>query len=251
MKKANLLLIFIFCTFFIFQISLSANSNYNFNVIGAQIRSTGNAGIRFVCERDDIPSNNVKQYGILLAYGEIQNKEELVIGAIINNEKVANISFDSINETTYAVTIFDIPSSQYAIQISSRTYVINNENEVIYSDVILTRSLRDVAIKAYEDNDRSEFVQEIYNLFCVSNIVLNLNFALHTYQESTEVYSLTYSNPKYFYVTIVITLNELYFFDEFVKINYNEKYQSKDSEITIEENVLTFYFRDPYWTGIY
>ncbi len=251
MKKAYLLFIFIFCTFFIFQISLSANSNYNFNVIGAQIRSTGNAGIRFVCERNDTNSSNVKQYGILLAYGEIQNKEEFIVGATINDEIVANISFDSLNETTYAVTIFDIPLTQYVAQISSRTYVINNENEVIYSDAILTRSLRDVAIKAYEDNDRSEFVQEIYNLFCISNIVLNLNFALHTYQESNEIYSLTYSNPKYFYVTIVITLKDNYFYDEIVKIKYNDKYQSKDNEITKEGNVLTFYFRDPYWTGIY
>ena len=249
MKKISVIFILIFCMLFAFQLNISANSE--FKVVGAQVRSTGNAGIRFVCDIGSLDKSNVKQYGLLLAYGEVENIEELIIDSTINNKEVINVTFDSILTSTYFVTLFDIPSSQYRAKISARAYIISLDNEIVYSDTIVTRSLRDVAIQAYNDNDRSDFVLNIYNQFCISLINLTLDFTLNTYQESNEIYSLTYSNPNYFKVRIVITLNEGYFFNDTVKINCNNKYQSKDSEISIEDNVLTFYFNDPYWTGIY
>lgn len=167
--KWNKLIIAIFVIFICFICSIykvNASDMYQrdeIQVIGAQVRSVGNAGIRFVASVGEYDISDIKTYGIILAYGETE--EEIYIDSVVNNKEVFICETDSVDDNGYYyVTLYDIPSTQYDVNVSARAYVKDVDGNIIYGQSHISRSLDEVVVKAYQDNDRSEFVCNVYKL---------------------------------------------------------------------------------------
>ena len=164
-KRIIFFIVFIvFICLFSFQVKANELSQSDeIHVIGAQVRSSGNAGIRFVGSVGEYDTSNVKTYGLILAYGKTE--EEIYIDSVVNDKEVFCCETDSVNENGYYyVTLYDIPSTQYDVNVSARAYVKDADGNIIYGASHIARSLDEVVFKAYQDNDRSDFVCEVYKL---------------------------------------------------------------------------------------
>ena len=129
-------------------------------VKGAQIRTTGNAGIRFVGTINDYDESNVDKYGIVLAYGVANADDSFVIGGEVNGKVVVKAEMSNTNNGEFIVTLYDIPESQYGKLVSARAYVIEGEN-VIYSSSVCVRSLAQVALAAIESGDNDAYLTNV------------------------------------------------------------------------------------------
>lgn len=122
---------------------------------GAQIRTTGKQGLRFISSIDKslIDSEKVVSYGTLLIPTEdLDNPEDLVVGYeySINGNKAAQVEAKKVYaETDKAITftavLTDIKPEKYTRAISARAYAITESGSVIYSDVITSRSPYQIA----------------------------------------------------------------------------------------------------------
>ncbi len=166
-KKIILFLIVLLVLVFTFAFKNSINADSlqtsdAFYVNGAQVRTSGNAGIRFVGYIGSYNDTNVTKYGILMAFGETEASDNFYKGATINGKVVAYAECDSVNENGYFyITLYDIPEIYYNQKISARAYVIEGDN-IIYSSNVTIRSLGDVVKSAYNNGDTSEFVSTVY-----------------------------------------------------------------------------------------
>ena len=164
--KCKKIIFFIVFIVFAFLFSFQVNGNEisqsdEIQVIGAQVRSTGNAGIRFVGSVGEYDTSNIKTYGLILAYGKTE--EEIYIDSVVNDKDVLICETDSVDENGYYyVTLYDIPSTQYDVNVSARAYVKDVDGNIIYGASHIARSLDEVVFKAYHNNDRSEFVCSVY-----------------------------------------------------------------------------------------
>lgn len=254
MKNKILFIASIILFFFIsiYTFNIKANS-YNVSdclkVIGAQIRTSGNVGIRFVCKTDEI--KEAKKYGIILAYGEIDNIDDFVINSMINSKSVINADVSSLSNNQYFVTLYDIPESMYNKKVSARAYYVDMNDEIIYSETYISRSLKDVCFYAYNnEDDRSEIVTKVYEYFVISSIDLYIDFTIFNAEYDLVKYAYTYSNPNFYKVTIKLYLKEGFEFSNDFVLYANSKLADK-SKYTIEDNSLTYIFLDPHWTDIY
>ncbi len=116
------------------------------SVLGAQIRTEGNAGIKFVGHiSDEYDRANISAYGIICAYGETEASDDFKIGGTVNEKSVLDIRVTETDENgNFNVVIYDIPENQYGTDISARAYVIDNDKEV-YADTVTIRSIATVA----------------------------------------------------------------------------------------------------------
>ena len=167
MKKIHIILfliMLIFCLKGIDLVNVNASTyttNDEIKVIGAQIRTKGNAGIRFVGSIGGYDDSNVKKYGFVLAFGVAYANEKFVIDGTVNNKIVANAEVNSVNDNGYFyVNLYDIPQSQYGQLVSVRSYVKEGES-IIYSSTVVIRSLAQVAFKTIEDGQSNEYLESI------------------------------------------------------------------------------------------
>ena len=171
-KKLLICLVFLFVSLFAFNGKVKAiQTSDTIAVIGAQVRSSGNAGIRFVANET---YEGEDSYGIILAFGEAEANDEFVVGGIVNGKVVANAEVGIAEDGVFKVTLYDIPKAYYTQVISARAYVKVGENYV-YSSTVTVRSLVDVVKVAYEDGDRSDFVVEVYSNVIYKVVELNNN----------------------------------------------------------------------------
>ena len=148
-----------------------------FYVNGAQVRTSGNAGIRFVGYIENYDTTNVTKYGLLMAFGETEASDNFYKGATINGKEVAYVECDSVNENGYFyITLYDIPEVYYNQKVSARAYIIEGDN-IIYSSNVTTRSLGDVVKSAYNNGDTSEFVSNVYK--ALQNSFYEINYELN------------------------------------------------------------------------
>ena len=167
---ASLIVLFL-CISFVPTKAESITTSSEITVIGAQVRTTGNAGIRFVGEVGDLDKENISKYGIILAYGETEINNDFVLNGTINDKAVLNAEVSELtNKGQFFITLYNIPESDYSQGITARAYVITNDDEVIYSDSVTDRSLEDVVVLAYMDNDRSEFVSKVFDKIQEKNL---------------------------------------------------------------------------------
>lgn len=254
--KINKILIFLLTLSLFASFKLKANVDINTNdfyVSGAQVRTSGNAGIRFVGDVSNIINDckNISRYGILIAYGETNDKENFILNGNINEKIVLNNEVSYItNDYKYYVTLYNIPQEEYNKKVSARAYLILNDSTVLYSDIIITRSLKSVCDMAYADNNNSEFVLNVYNYFRISEINLSIDFSEHYIEKEEVKFTYTYSNPLYDTVTIIIDLKtDFSLTNNFDLIINNKIIDANDYQI--ENNKLTCIIDDPYWTDIY
>ena len=117
-KKLLICLVFLFVSLFAFGFSAKVNAIETSELIkveGAQVRTTGNAGIRFVATEAYEGENET--YGILLAFGEAEADENFVVGGTVNGKAVANAEIATAENGQYAVTLYDIPQAFYPLRL--------------------------------------------------------------------------------------------------------------------------------------
>ena len=166
---------FIFVSLFTLSFNVSANAVETSELItvqGAQIRTSGNAGIRFVA-KDEYEGTNETAWGIILAYGEAEANDEFVIDGTVNGKAVLKGEVTSTKEGVFTATLYNVPADFYKQKVTARAYVVDGD-KVVYSQAVITRSLSEVAIAAYKDGDDSEFVKTIYE--ATANKDINVTF---------------------------------------------------------------------------
>ena len=166
-RKVNLFLLFVlsFCFLFINYKAnaIEINTSNQIYVAGAQVRTTGNAGIRFVGTINALEKNEVSYYGIMLAYGEVEISNDFILNGVINDKNVLNAEVSVLTANNqFFITLYNIPESAYSQKITARAYYKDINGEIFYSDTVITRSLEYVVTAAYLDGDRSEFVTNVY-----------------------------------------------------------------------------------------
>ena len=144
-------------------------------VEGAQVRTTGNAGLRFVAV-ENVPAQEKTAFGIVLAFGEAEVSENFVIGGTVNGKEVVSAEVSETNEGKFMVTLYDIPESMYKQKVSARAYVVA-DGKYLYAEEVCVRSLAEVVIAAYEKGDESEFVKKVYESLQPAGTTLYYNNA--------------------------------------------------------------------------
>ncbi|MBE6916007.1 MAG: CHAP domain-containing protein [Ruminococcaceae bacterium] len=129
---------------------------------GAQIRTTGEQGIRFISTIEkNAAFENVEEFGtILIPSADISDISELVIGATLNGHTVAKVPAQKIyGETadtiTFTAVITQIAEKNYTRAYTARAYAILNDGTIIYSDTGASRSVYEVAKKGLESSTES------------------------------------------------------------------------------------------------
>lgn len=165
MKLRKLLIIaftFIFVSIFAVSFKVGVNTVETSELIivqGAQIRTTGNAGIRFVA-KEEYEGTNETAYGIILAYGEAEANEQFVIDGTVNGKAVLKGEVTNTKEGVYTVTLYNVPEEAYTQVVTARAYVIDGGN-AIYSQNVTVKSLAEVALKAKNDGNNAELVNTV------------------------------------------------------------------------------------------
>ena len=167
MKK---LFIFIFTLVFICFITSGLNTkattletNELITIQGAQIRTSGNIGIRFVGKVDTNYSEEVEAYGICIAFGQATT-ENLYLGQSVNDKNVLAAQVSSVDENNcFYITLIDIPETMYNQKVTARSYVKTTSGEYIYSASVVTRSFYKTVKAVYEAGNNSEYIKQIYD----------------------------------------------------------------------------------------
>lgn len=139
-------------------------------ITGAQIRKVGNEGLRFIgsVETSSI-SEVIKEYGIAVAFGEASVSSDFVVGGTVNSKEVLSTTVGKLDENgNYYVTLYNVPEDSYLQKVTARSYVVLEDNSVVYSSTVTTKSLGEVALKAINNNETSVLLENIK-----SNIVTN------------------------------------------------------------------------------
>ena len=174
-----------------------ANLKYDISIEGASIRTTGTRqGLKFVANIDTL--EDATEHGFYLALGEYTTTEFVAAinsnTGLINGNKILNRIINGTGLKFNAV-IYNIREDKYYQDISAIAYVkyLDEETskEVVEYSSIITRNIAEVAQKAYEDGDRSEFVSNIYEQTSYT-IVGDINLEIYNVSFWTESYYSQY-----------------------------------------------------------
>ena len=173
-KKLLICLVFLFVSLFAFGFNAKVNAIETSDLIkvdGAQVRTTGNAGIRFVATET---YEGEDSYGILLAFGEAEANDDFVVGGTVNGKTVGDAPIATAESGKFMVTLWDIPEAFYEQKISARAYVKVGE-DYVYSSTVTIRSLAEVVEIAYEEGNETEFVKNVYEAVDAKKIKISYN----------------------------------------------------------------------------
>lgn len=171
MKKIFILaIIFLFGLFLSLQFSsvkaTELDTDDRLVIIGAQIRKTGNQGIRFGGSIEEgFDTSDIKAYGIIVALGHVENPNDLYVGATVNGKstitKTQTDLTDLYNSSRSCVlyTIYGIPEASYQQVLSVRMYAVKNNDDIIYGTEIKERNVLDVARACYSDDSDLDFLE--------------------------------------------------------------------------------------------
>jgi len=135
------------------------------SVLGAGVRTTGNAGIRFVGAVREYNTANIKAYGIAIAFGKAEANNDFVIGGTVNGKSVLstteNVTLDDDNR--FYVILYGVPESSYIQDVTARAYIVLNDDSIVYASTTTTRNLADVVVKAHDDEVTGDLITEVYD----------------------------------------------------------------------------------------
>ena len=219
MKKSKILIftfLFTFICLLFTGLKVNATTPATSGLItvkGAQVRTAGTAGIRFVGNIDaSYDKSNVTAYGISIAFGDA-NAEQIVVGGVVNEKNVLSAQVSSLDGTNYYINLTDIPATMYAQKVTARSYVVDN-GEYVYSDTAVTRTLGQVTLAVKNAGQTSDLIEEVFT-------TLSTTYKSSWIDESGNVYI-----ANAVYEAVPENLEE-----EFVK-DWNAKFGTTWTEIT-------------------
>ncbi len=164
MKKVIISFIFLF-TFIFFASALApvkadVQTTPDLQVLGAQVRTTGNPGIRFAIkfESDTLTPT---AYGAVAANGVANISEDFVIGGKVNGFNTTSTTVNEVDgEGMYYMTIVNVPNTDYLTDVTIRPFVICDD-VYYYGSSVATRSLGQVVNYAANDGVEGDIITEV------------------------------------------------------------------------------------------
>ena len=224
MKKQRILVfvfLFVFASLLYFGFNVKATSNTNtlITVQGAQVRTTGSAGIRFVGKIDaSFDKTNVTAYGLSIAFGEI-DVDKIEVGGTVNGKSVLSAQVSEVTESNnFYINLTNIPNTMFGQDVTARAYVVRN-GEIEYADTAATRNLGEVALAVKAAGQTSDLITSVINTL-------------------TTDYKAVYTdaNGNIFVGSSVYEIKPENLEKEFVK-DWNAKFGTEWTEVTISEMV--------------
>ena len=159
----------------------------------------------------------------------------------LNIQVNLNLSEYSKTSTKYSFVYTNAGDVKNLVITLEKDFSFTSEFELKINDAVIERSkyLIKENVLTYKQSEKK-----------VENITTSVDLLLKTYSTETEEYILTYANPSYDKITVIITLKDDFVFADNFVLNFNGK-DIKAKDYKIEGNVLTYIFDDPNWTGIY
>lgn len=122
----------------------------------ASIRMDEPSGIRFKAKVDN--PNEEYKYGMVFINHLIDNVDDLYVGS---TDSVYNEVDCLTDNNEYMVSLVNFPEYGYLDDITVRAYVKVSDNTYIYSNQVVSRTIKEVAEAAYIDGNDSEYVKQI------------------------------------------------------------------------------------------
>lgn len=200
MKIAKRIFVFIFALLLFSLSFIFSNRNVkaivatdsNITVLGASVRTTGNAGIRFDANVGSYDTTNVKAYGIAIAFGDA-NVDDIVVGGSANGKSVLSQTVNELDgEGEFHIVLYGVPEASYTQLVSARAYVVLNDDSLVYSTSKITRDLWTVAAKAKSDNVSGDLLDSVVNY-------VNTHYMVKT-TTSINQFVISNVNDKYYNV---------------------------------------------------
>ena len=164
--------VFIVALFAFLNVKTSADAlvtDDQIQVLGAGVRTSGNAGIRFVGSVGTFDTTNVASYGIAIAFGEATASDGFALGGTINGKSVLFAQDTALDESGYFyVVLYGVPEDSYTQKVTARAYVVLDNDDVVYASTVTTRNLAEVAVKAKNDGFSGGLIDAV-----VSNLEAN------------------------------------------------------------------------------
>ena len=137
---------------------------------GAQIRTSGAQGLRFISSIDktSLDFSRVVEFGtILIPSADITDISELQIGATLNGHTVAKVQANHLYEVTdesitFTAVITNIAEKNYAREYTARAYAILDDGSIAYADTGASRSIYAVAKRGLENPNESDANKEVF-----------------------------------------------------------------------------------------
>lgn len=250
-------------------------------VNGAQIRTKGKQGLRFISTIDKTSADfsRVVEYGtVLILSADITDLSELQIGATLNGHKVAKVPAEYLySETedtvTFTAVITNIAEKNYTRGYTARAYAILDDGTVVYSDVAPSRDVYTIAGKVLANETLSEaetaFLTRVVRY--VEGIDLAINFpkpvedaqvpltvevegftaSITWNRVGGSVHTGTFQSGTDYTATIVLKSDEAFSPNDRVKINgetVSHTLSSDGKTLTVKK---TYEFKDEGYSDIY
>lgn len=187
-------------------------------------------------------NDKIKEYNILYVFENVK-KEELLKKPLKVEEK------KELNLTEKNILSINFTEANYTNDLTLIMELELSNEEKIYS-LVKNVNIFELAKATYEKDNTNLIAKKICDMDKVSKISLEIDLNKKSEEGSGDNYSYTYSNPNYDKITIIITLKGDFEFSDDFELSLNEKVID-NSKYTIENNVLTYIFKDPNWSGIY
>ena len=160
----TLLFAFVGLLFGGFKVNANVQTSNQISVPGAQVRTAGSAGIRFVGKISaDLDTTDITAFGMAVAFGETEISN-IVVGGTANGLNVLAAQVSSVTEDyCYYINLIDIPDTMYGQKVTTRAYYVLN-GETIYSDTATVRSLGQVTLAVKAAGDTSELIEEVFTV---------------------------------------------------------------------------------------
>ena len=154
-------------------VSAVATSSAVSIVDGAEIRTTGNQGLRFIASVDTLVGTD--EHGFYLAIGshslEDFNSAVSEGSETIGESKLLQVPVED-EDTTFKAVVINIPEEYYTQEISAVAYVRAGE-KITLSDAAVTRSVAEVAVTAAANGETKGLIDDIFTY-------LNDNYKYYT-----------------------------------------------------------------------
>ena len=142
-------------------------------VNAASVRTDGTyQGLKF---QATFSSNYVgtKEYGFYIALGN-NSRSDMVnaikAGTNVNGHKIVK-SYKTGEERTFAVTIYDIPSTNYVDDITAIAY-FNDAGKEVFTDICVTRSIANVAMSALNSGESAAILNDVSSYLAANYMVI-------------------------------------------------------------------------------
>lgn len=191
--------------------------------------------INIVNEELITKDNSIKQFNYYYSFEKLDKKDLLKLEQhkINDKELVHKISFDESKYKSDLSIIFEI-------ELAKDGYIYSKVKHI---------NISALAKEEYLKDNKNKIAEAICNPNRIYFIDLTIDVNGKQGNGERDAYYYAYTNNNYEKIILTITLKDEYFFSESFVFTFNGE-KIDNSKFSIEDNVLTYIFKDPNWSII-